>query len=227
MDIFLFFFLPIITIELLFFGYRYHKKQQRRTFIANYRFGSPPLRAVRLRYPHLDDKSLLLVIRALRDYFTLCLESRTRMVAMPSQVVDEAWHTMILSTRSYDDFCKQAFGKFLHHTPAEAMNSSIKPQESIRNAWRLACKHEGINHIFPNKLPLLFGIDAMLGISDGFAYTLDCHDGRDGYCASNIGCSGGSCGGDSGENGGGSSSDGDGSGDGSGSSGCGSGCSGG
>ncbi|MNR31971.1 hypothetical protein D3C85_1495160 [compost metagenome] len=52
------------------------------------------------------------------------------------------------------------------------------------------------------QLPLLFAIDALLNIADGYRYSLDCRDKSsplygDGYCAGHIGCASG-CGGDSG-----------------------------
>jgi len=119
---------------------------------------------------------------------------------MPSQAVDDAWHTFILFTRSYESFCRNAFGRFLHHTPAEAMRSATQAQEGIKHAWRLACRREGLDPRSPSRLPLLFGIDAMLGIGNGFHYQLQCNPGAgaSSYCASHIGCSscGGGCSGD-------------------------------
>ncbi len=89
---------------------------------------------------------------------------------MPSQVVDDAWHEFILSTRIYGDFCRRAFGYFLHHTPAEAMATPT------------------------------FAIDGLLNIPGGFTYRLHCDRDTSGigsgvYCASHIGCSSG-CAGD-------------------------------
>lgn len=160
------------------------------------------------------------VFRALRQYFLICLDARGRFVSMPSQVVDDAWHEFILFTRNYEQFCRLAFGRMLHHTPAEAMASPTLPTEGIRRAWQLACKREGIDPRKPDRLPLLFALDAELGVADGFRYSLDCtrSQGGDGFCAGHIDSSG--CGG-SGDS---SASDGDGGGDGGG---CGGGCGGG
>lgn len=52
----------------------------------------------------------------------------------------------------------------------------------------------------PERLPLLFALDAQLGIADGFRYSLDCRDRNSpvsgsNYCASHIGCTSG-CSGD-------------------------------
>ena len=121
---------------------------------------------------------------------------------MPSQVVDDAWHEFILHTRVYKNFSQKALGRFLHHTPTEAMHSPTLAQEGIKRVWRLACAKEKINPIAPNKLPLVFAIDAMLNIPNGFIYALDCKNKSSpaygtGYCAGHIGCSAG-CSGSSG-----------------------------
>jgi len=110
---------------------------------------------------------------------------------MPSQVVDDAWHEFILFTRSYERFCQQAYGKFLHHTPAEAMRSPTSAQDGIKRAWRLACLKEKIHPKTPTRLPLLFALDAELAIANGFIYSLNCIPGSGSYCVNNIGCGGG------------------------------------
>ncbi len=33
-------------------------------------------------------------------------------------VIDEYWHTFILHTRDYEEFCKKYLGSFIHHSPA-------------------------------------------------------------------------------------------------------------
>jgi hypothetical protein len=95
----------------------------RQGFIDNYDFPRGIRERVRKRYPHLTDSELDLVFDALREYFHLCRVAGRRLLAMPSQVVDVAWHEFILYTRHYEVFCRQALGRFLHHTPAEAMRS--------------------------------------------------------------------------------------------------------
>jgi hypothetical protein len=36
-----------------------------------------------------------------------------------SDEIDEAWHTLILHTKLYADYCKAEFGTFIHHFPSE------------------------------------------------------------------------------------------------------------
>lgn len=177
-------------------------------FIKGYHFPPGIRQKLQKKHPQLQATQVDKVMQGLRDYFCLCHRAKGRMVAMPSQVVDDAWHEFILSTRSYQDFCRRALGRFLHHTPAEAMRSKREAQASIKRAWRLACAHEGINPTRPQALPLLFSLDTQLAIINGFRYQLDCQGGgANGYCASDIGCSSGGCaGGDSSDSGGDSSS---------------------
>src|SRR5262245_23701946 len=79
-------------------------------FVAGYRFPPQLRRAVALRYPHLAEQQLDLVIEQLRGYFELCRRTRA-LLAMPSQAVDVAWHEFILSTRLYQRFCERGFGR--------------------------------------------------------------------------------------------------------------------
>jgi hypothetical protein len=77
------------------------------------------------------------------------------------------------------------------------MSTPQVAQTGIKNAWRLACRLEGINPRHPDRLPELFALDTELAIADGFHYALNCHNAaQDGkgtplYCASSIGCSSG------------------------------------
>ncbi len=171
-------------------------------FIDNYRFHPAIRKKLAAKHPQLSDQQLDLVFAGLRDYFYICNQASNKMVAMPSQVVDDAWHEFILFTRAYQQYCQKALGRYLHHTPAEAMSSSTFAQNGIKRAWRLACAKDEINPKAPRVLPLLFGIDAQLNIENGFRYSLDCRNPNSAntgssYCASHIGCSSG-CGGDSG-----------------------------
>lgn len=36
---------------------------------------------------------------------------------VPSKLIDEGWHIMILHTKDYQDWCKKKFGIFMHHEP--------------------------------------------------------------------------------------------------------------
>lgn len=178
----------------------------RHRFVETFAFPSylpAKLREVR---PGLTRKEEDLVFEGLRQYFHACRLANGRFVSMPSKAVDDAWHAFILSTRAYRDFCERAFGRFLHHTPAEAMRTPTTAGEGIKRAWRLCCRIEKIDPRAPAALPLLFAVDQALGLQDGYRYDLACTPTSGTYCASGIGCSSGCGGGCGGE--GGSSADG-------------------
>ncbi|MEH6625932.1 MAG: hypothetical protein V7739_05770 [Motiliproteus sp.] len=203
--------LPLIALAIVgFVLYKFYRKwavSKREKLIDSFRFPASVTQKIAEQYPHLTEQQAAEVIRGLREYFHLCNIAGKRMVSMPSQVVDVAWHEFILFTRKYEHFCSKALGRFLHHTPAEAMSSPTLAQKGIKTAWKISCGRENILPKSPSKLPLLFAIDAKLKIPDGFNYRLNCNNpGNDAYCAGHIGCSSGcggsSCSGDSGCSGG-------------------------
>lgn len=158
---------------------------------------------LRKRRPELTAKDCQLVGNALRQFFMAYLKSGRRFVAMPSQVADELWHEFILYTKNYDEFCRQAFGRFLHHTPAVvmsgvteasggnlagSMNRAVdvipaggvshdgnRANIGLRRCWWYACREENINPGKPLRLPLLFALDSKLKIADGFYYLPNCN----------------------------------------------------
>lgn len=195
----------LLLLAVLF--WRNWSRQRRAAYIAAYPYQRSLDRRLAARRPELSAEQRNEVFAALDDYFQLCGKAGRRMVAMPSQAVDDAWHEFILFTRQYDTFCRHAFGRFLHHTPAEAMRTPTQASEGLKRAWRLACAYEKIDPKKPERLPRLFAIDAALGIAGGFIYQLDCLAASggasgSGQCASHIGCGGG-CSGDSGSSDGG------------------------
>jgi len=138
-------------------------------------------------------------VYALREYFHICNIAGKNRVAMPSQVVDVAWHEFILFTLQYKNFCYKILGRFLHHTPAEAMFSRALAQQSIKKVWQIACQRESISDTAPEKLPLLFALDTLLAIPGSFNYVPNCKisTSNNPYCASHIGCISGCSSGDS------------------------------
>lgn len=172
--------------------YRKAQQAKRARFIDGFEFPKSIADKVSVKYPHLDSAGITLVMDGLREYFHICNIAGRNMVSMPSQAVDTAWHEFILFTRQYEQFCRKSFGRFLHHTPAEAMRAPTDAQKGIKVAWRIACHREHILPKSPHKLPLLFALDAKLNIDDGFKYSLNCTKSKNHpYCASHIGCNAG------------------------------------
>ena len=203
--------LTIIALVIAAVAIRSIQKWKRDRWIENYAFpDSIPVKVLE-QYPHLNSEQVESVMEGMREYFHVCHAAGKRMVAMPSRAVDAAWHEFILFTRGYQQFCQKAFGRYLHHTPAEAMEKPMLAQDGIKRAWRISCTREAIDRKDPERLPLLFTMDGDLEIADRFKYALNCQRSEAaGYCAAHIGCASGcssDCGGDSGCGGGGCGGD--------------------
>jgi hypothetical protein len=143
------------------------------------RYSSLPVllkRKLRQELPHLGVKQSDLVEQGLRQFFLAYLFSGGKFVAMPSKAVDSMWHNFILDTRAYQQWCRLAFGKLLHHTPAEALGASAERNDGLRRVWFYACREEGIDPRNATRLPLLFALDAKLQVPGGFSYVPDCND---------------------------------------------------
>ena len=56
---------------------------------------------------------------------------RKRRVEMTNQEIDEIWHTFILFTREYKEFCEMLVGEYMHHEPNVQADDS--DQSAVRN----------------------------------------------------------------------------------------------
>lgn len=174
-------FLIILTVILLAITavkWRQQVALQRLDYIRSFELPIGLFDRLRKRRPGLTQKDCQLVAHALRQFFLAYAMSGRKFVSMPSQVVDDLWHEFILYTRHYKDFCRKAFGGFLHHTPAVVLGSDRLANAGLRRCWWYVCREENINPSQPTRLPLLFAIDAKLNIEDGFRYVPDCQSVR-------------------------------------------------
>lgn len=172
------------------------RRSAREAYIRGYVFPPGLMDRLMARRPGLTAKDCHLVGRALRHFFLAYLKGGRKFVSMPSQVVDDLWHEFILYTRHYETFSRKAFGRFLHHTPAAVLGPDRQGNAGLRRVWWHTCKEENINPRAPSRLPLLFALDAKLGIADGFHYAADCGDLRRRGLGSPSGTTGVHCGGD-------------------------------
>ncbi|QLG89185.1 hypothetical protein HQ393_13550 [Chitinibacter bivalviorum] len=180
--------LLLAFIAALIYRYLKSRRQQEQFYYLNhYQFPSGIRRRLALKYPELNDEQWALVAKAMRQYFRLHRYSKRATLAMPSRIVDDFWHEFILHTAVYQEFCQKALGRFIHHTPAESTVES----KSVRRAWDLACRDEGLRAGQIDRLPLLFAIDSQLQIPEGFLYSATAFQNQNKDSSS---CSGGSCG---------------------------------
>jgi hypothetical protein len=190
-------FVAAILIMLFSFAWKLWLIRSRANYIRAYSFPPGLYEKLRKRRPELSVSDCEQVGQALRQFFLAYLFGRRRFVSMPSQVADDLWHEMILYTRYYQSFCRRAFGGFLHHTPAVVLAKNKSTNTGLRRVWWFSCKEEKIDPRNPSHLPILFALDKMLNISDGFFYTVDCKAlQRDGAAAGAVGAIAIYCGGD-------------------------------
>jgi hypothetical protein len=219
--------LTLLLAVLLAVLWSRHVALRREAYIRG--FTLPPGLFAKLRehHPQLTQKDCQLVAHGLRQFFLAHLKSGRQYVSMPSQVADDLWHEFILYTRHYAAFCQGAFGRFMHHTPAVALGADRQNNSGLRRCWWQACREEHIDPRKPTRLPLLFALDAKLGIAGGFTYAADCEALRRKQGGGDGGGGTTHCGGDFSSSDADGSTDGFGDGDGSGSGGDGGGCGGG
>lgn len=197
--------LALLALSIGGFAWWRGLRRRRARYIERYPFYKLLDARLAARRPELNAAQRQLVCSGLREYFQLCRLAHGRAVAMPSQAVHDAWHEFILHTRRYRAFCAKAFGGYLDHVPRTEADTPVRLQEGVKRTWRLSCLCEGINPKTPRNLPLLFTIDAMLGIPDALQYRPDCLSGgrvaaANGesigsfFCARHLACGGTCCG---------------------------------
>ena len=203
-----------VTAFILYAALHQWEQSLRRQFIRDGRLPSFLIGKLCAEYPQLKPREAELVLHGLRQFFMAHLGSDRKFVAMPSRIVDSAWHEFILHTRGHEVWCRTAFGHLLHHSPAEVLGKDARRNDGLRRCWYWACKEESIDARKPARLPLLFALDRKFAVPGGFCYVPDCnavdrHAGSDLHCGTTFG--GGCVGDDAGGFGGSESSGGDGS----------------
>lgn len=75
------------------------------------------------------------------------------LVLMPSPIVDKIWHTCLLFTEVYDDFCHRAFGRFIHHDPWVSGKPDELPALWSRFAGAYRRMYGDFGHIWRLSIP--------------------------------------------------------------------------
>ena len=61
----------------------------------------------------------------------------------PSLAADIGWHTFILYTRDYAEFCKQVAGRFIHHVPHESEEQEAEDTQAVLDRTVTAIRRAG------------------------------------------------------------------------------------
>jgi hypothetical protein len=145
-----------------------------------YRFPSSVRQRFVQEHHALGADDIATVEAATRQWFRLAARHRKAKLSMPSVIVDDYWHEMVLHTREYAEFCDAALGRFLHHVPESTMSAAdavANRTANLRDTLKLAQADEGLQ---ADQLPLLFRVDRDLDIQGGRRYLADC--GGRGQC---------------------------------------------
>jgi hypothetical protein len=181
--------------------------------VSDYGFPQHIWRTVAKEFPQAGDNEVQVEIdHGLRDWFICCAWRRRRKLGMVSRLVDEAWHAFLLDSVSYTEFCRAAYGQYLHHFPdgstprtdralantVWAWDRSVTGRDHESVMWDLDARHRVKNGwgISEPKLNRLRVAGSYTGDSGGpamFGWGGD-SDGGGGADAGG-GCGGGGCGG--------------------------------
>ncbi|BFU44969.1 hypothetical protein KRMM14A1004_32060 [Krasilnikovia sp. MM14-A1004] len=52
----------------------------------------------------------------------------------PSDLVDIGWHTFILYTREYAEFCERVAGRFIHHVPDDVQPDNERDRPTLADS---------------------------------------------------------------------------------------------
>jgi len=76
-------------------------------------------------------------------FFAVC-GLADRMVSPPIEI-DDMWHTFLLFTRDYREFCRDAIGRYIDHQP---FDDGVKDPEAFRRGQEVALRHfpEDVDH---------------------------------------------------------------------------------
>lgn len=147
-------------------------KAARHSFLERYTFPFVLRDKLKERHPTLSDADVEQVLEGLRQFFGLCQHAdavqKGRSFGMPSKIVDDAWHELILMTREYARLCDGAFGGTLHHTPA-ALSAEPQRLGLLRTLQHLS-ETPWKRWKTLNGMPLLFALDLALQVEGGFYY---------------------------------------------------------
>lgn len=164
-------------LQKVFGGARWPPRDQALATVQTWMF--PPRMIERALEPYdrtvvVDANLVGWVDQGLRQLYTAAVLDQR--VAMPSKLVDVAWHAHIASTHEYQRFCDVVFGRFLHHTPEVEMTPTALAENrtgSLRRTWEGACLYAGLDPDGPD-VPALFAVDSVAGYPGAVRWTGNC-----------------------------------------------------
>jgi hypothetical protein len=81
--------------------------------------------------------------RELKRYLILCALYPNQRYVMGGPV-DDLWHTFLLFTQLYVEFCEQVAGRFIHHVPADPYDGPAKLLKWEREYATFLCDYQRV-----------------------------------------------------------------------------------
>lgn len=157
--------IPLMSIAFYIYNYDYKPKKQSAEIIdAIMKFEMPQVIARCKRDHGYSDEVMIVLEKEFKRYLALFALSpnETFGKGMYCKAVDNLWHSFILFTAEYDDFCNKYIGVFVHHVPEvdDDENMSLEEQEESLKEFRVFVKnyeqtfHEEIHPIWFSDMKL-------------------------------------------------------------------------
>jgi hypothetical protein len=96
--------------------------------VMNYQISPDIVKKFQHETRETSEKATLIEMELKRFLLMAALVPGKR-VAMLSRDVDELWHTFLLFTQEYADFCMNTFGKIIHHRPCSQEEIENRPAD--------------------------------------------------------------------------------------------------
>lgn len=169
------FFVMLMLVVIVAYVYRWFAEagQRRAAYLRLYHLPASTLDRFQHVYPDLTPAQVTQVEQGLQRFFVYYQKSGYQPIVPPSRVVAELWQAFTQDQRPYAQFCRRAFGHVLPPHHAIAFGTDPEQNRGLSLIWMLSCRYELINPRTPATLPMLFALDATLGIADGLLYRLD------------------------------------------------------
>ena len=136
--------------------------------IDAYRFPASVRQRLAADHGTLTSTDLDQVEAAARQWFRLAARHPKAGLTMPSRITGALWRELARRPTDYETFCAEALGRDF---PPPPDTSDAHRSAALGETFRLAQQDEGCD---PPQLPLLFRIDQLLAIPDGYRYLADC-----------------------------------------------------
>jgi hypothetical protein len=107
----------------------------------------------------------------MKRYLVVCALSEGTKFYAVQPPIDNFWHTFIIFTQLYTEFCNTIAGRYIHHTPAEACTlpkaEMFSSYNDLFHDYALVFNSEAPAHIW-SRMP------EMEEFSDGYSYSPPC-----------------------------------------------------